>query len=103
MDASNKAAPVLNSAKAEGPLAAAAPAKPVSASLDDTEMKKLLEECKRLQSEMGKLAEDNRQLKVRRTARHTGNHLCVYIRFLLSELYGGGLCLKSLIFPNSCV
>ncbi|XP_046884212.1 VAMP (vesicle-associated membrane protein)-associated protein A, like [Hypomesus transpacificus] len=63
VDASNKAAPVLNSAKAEGPLAAAAPAKPVSASLDDTEMKKLLEECKRLQSEMGKLAEDNRQLK----------------------------------------
>lgn len=54
-----KAAPVMNSAKGDMPSAA----KPVSASLDDSEMKKVLEECKRLQSEMGKLSEENRQLK----------------------------------------
>ncbi|KAM4604617.1 vesicle-associated membrane protein-associated protein A-like [Polymixia lowei] len=58
-----KAAPVMNSAKADGPSAAMAAAKPVSASLDDTEMKKVLDECKRLQAEMSKLADENRQLK----------------------------------------
>lgn len=56
-----KAAPVMNSAKAD-PSAATVP---VTASLDDTEMKKVLEKCKRLQAEMSKLAEENRQLKVR--------------------------------------
>ncbi|KAM7400242.1 hypothetical protein PAMA_004780 [Pampus argenteus] len=54
-----KAAPVMNSAKAD-PSAAAVP---VTASLDDTEMKKVLEKCKRLQAEMNKLADENRQLK----------------------------------------
>lgn len=56
-----KAAPVMNSAKAD-PSAASVP---VSASLDDTELKKVLEKCKRQQAEMNKLAEENRQLKVR--------------------------------------
>lgn len=60
MDAVNKAAPVLASSKVEGP----AVPKPTSAALDDTEMKKVLEECKRLQTEMSKLQEENRQLKV---------------------------------------
>lgn len=60
MDVVGKAAPVLASSKVEGP---AAP-KPASAALDDTEMKKVLEECKRLQTEMSKLHEENRQLKV---------------------------------------
>ncbi|KAG7455488.1 hypothetical protein MATL_G00257240 [Megalops atlanticus] len=55
----SKAAPVLNSSKGDGP---AAP-KPSSLSLDDTEMRKLMEECKRLQTEVGKLADENRQLK----------------------------------------
>uniref|UniRef100_A0A3B4U0G4 Vesicle-associated membrane protein-associated protein A n=1 Tax=Seriola dumerili TaxID=41447 RepID=A0A3B4U0G4_SERDU len=54
-----KAAPVMNSAKAD-PAAAAVP---VAASLDDTEMKKVQEKCKRLQTEMNKLVEENRQLK----------------------------------------
>ncbi|KAM3866408.1 vesicle-associated membrane protein-associated protein A-like [Diretmus argenteus] len=59
-----KSAPVMNSAKSDGPAAAMAAAKqPVSASLDDTEMKKVLEECKRLQAELSKLGEENRQLK----------------------------------------
>jgi len=58
-----KAAPVMNSAKGDLPSAATAAAKPVSASLDDSEMKKVLEECKRLQSEMSKLSDENRQLK----------------------------------------
>lgn len=56
-----KAAPVMNSAKADSSAASV----PVSASLDDTEMKKVLEKCKRLQTEMNKLAEENRQLRVR--------------------------------------
>uniref|UniRef100_A0A8B9HGN1 Vesicle-associated membrane protein-associated protein A n=1 Tax=Astyanax mexicanus TaxID=7994 RepID=A0A8B9HGN1_ASTMX len=35
-----------------------------SAALDDTEMKKVIEECKWLQTEGGKLQDENRQLKV---------------------------------------
>ncbi|KAL6489006.1 hypothetical protein MHYP_G00027470 [Metynnis hypsauchen] len=54
-----KAAPVLNTSKADS----TSGAKPSSLSLDDTEMRKLMEECKRLQSEMSKLADENRQLK----------------------------------------
>lgn len=50
-----------NSTKAD---ASAAPA-PASASPDEAELKKLLEKCKRQQAEMDKLAEENRQLKVR--------------------------------------
>lgn len=50
----------VNSTKAE---ASAAPAA-ASAPLDDGELKKLLEKCKRQQAEMDKLAEENRQLKV---------------------------------------
>ncbi len=60
MEAS-KAAPVMNSAKGD-PSAASVP---VSASLDDIEMKKVLEKCKRQQAEINKLVEENRQLKVR--------------------------------------
>lgn len=60
MDAVYKAAPMLASSKVEGP---AAP-KPANAALDETEMKKVLEECKRLQTELSKLQEENRQLKV---------------------------------------
>ncbi|XP_029380125.1 VAMP (vesicle-associated membrane protein)-associated protein A, like [Echeneis naucrates] len=54
-----KVAPVMNSAKAD-PAAATVP---VSAPLDDSEMKKVQEKCKRLQAEMSKLVEENRQLK----------------------------------------
>ncbi|XP_060901176.1 VAMP (vesicle-associated membrane protein)-associated protein A, like [Labrus mixtus] len=54
-----KAAPVMNSAKADPSSASV----PVTASLDESEMKKVLEKCKRLQAEMNKLAEENRQLK----------------------------------------
>lgn len=57
-----KAAPVLNSSKADSTSAA----KPSSMALEDTEMRKLLEECKRLQSEVGKLGDENRQLKVQK-------------------------------------
>ncbi|XP_029970620.1 VAMP (vesicle-associated membrane protein)-associated protein A, like isoform X2 [Salarias fasciatus] len=53
-----KAAPLVNSVKAD-PSAASAPA----AALDDTETKKVMEKCKRLQSEINKLTEENRQLK----------------------------------------
>lgn len=57
-----KAAPVLNSSKADSTSAA----KPSSMALDDTEMRKIMEECKRLQSDMSKLVEENRQLKVQK-------------------------------------
>lgn len=48
---SSKAASALSSSKADG------------LSTDDTEMKKLMEDCKRLQTEAGKLLDENRQLK----------------------------------------
>ncbi|KAL1006400.1 hypothetical protein UPYG_G00071910 [Umbra pygmaea] len=51
-------APVLNS-KADFTLAP----KPGSASMDDSEVKKLMDECKRLQYDVGKLSDENRQLK----------------------------------------
>lgn len=54
-----KAAPAMNSVKADPSTASV----PVSASVDDTELKKALEKCKRQQTEMNKLAEENRQLK----------------------------------------
>ncbi|XP_034744893.1 VAMP (vesicle-associated membrane protein)-associated protein A, like [Etheostoma cragini] len=54
-----KGAPVTNSAKADSSAATV----PLSASMDDTEMKKVLEKCRRLQTEMNKLADENRQLK----------------------------------------
>lgn len=57
-----KAAPVLNSSKADSTSAA----KSSSMALDDTEMRKLMEECKRLQSEVNKLGDENRQLKVQK-------------------------------------
>lgn len=56
-----KAAPVMNSAKAD-PTAASVP---VNVPLNDAEMKKVQEECKRMQAEMSKLVEENRHLKVR--------------------------------------
>ncbi|MBN3310928.1 VAPA protein, partial [Amia calva] len=56
---SSKSAPILNASKQDGPSVP----KPSSMSMDDTEMRKLMEECKRLQSEMMKLADENRQLK----------------------------------------
>ena len=54
----SKAVPV-NAAKQDGPVP-----KPHSVSLNDTETRKLMEECKRLQGEMMKLSEENRHLRV---------------------------------------
>ncbi|XP_057554503.1 vesicle-associated membrane protein-associated protein A isoform X3 [Hippopotamus amphibius kiboko] len=56
MEAS-KAAP-LNAAKQDGPVP-----KPHSVSLNDSETRKLMEECRRLQGEMMKLSEENRHLR----------------------------------------
>ncbi|XP_058133339.1 vesicle-associated membrane protein-associated protein A isoform X3 [Dasypus novemcinctus] len=53
----NKALP-LNASKQDGPMP-----KPHSVSLNDTETRKLMEECKRLQGEMMKLSEENRHLR----------------------------------------
>lgn len=58
IDAS-KSAPILNTAKQDGPMP-----KPHSVSLNDTETRKLVEECKRLQADVVKLSEENRHLRV---------------------------------------
>lgn len=73
-----KAAPVMNSVKADTSAASV----PVSASLDDTELKKVLEKCKRQQAEMNKMAEENRQLKVRCVDKYSYHKCC------------GSLCFK---------
>ncbi|EOB07447.1 Vesicle-associated membrane protein-associated protein A, partial [Anas platyrhynchos] len=57
IDAS-KPAPVQNASKQDGPMP-----KPHSVSLNDTETRKLVEECKRLQAEVMKLSEENRHLR----------------------------------------
>ncbi|PKU47886.1 vesicle-associated membrane protein-associated protein hypothetical protein [Limosa lapponica baueri] len=57
IDAS-KPAPVLNTSKQDGPMP-----KPHSVSLNDTETRKLVEECKRLQAEIMKLTDENRHLR----------------------------------------
>ncbi|XP_019328884.1 PREDICTED: vesicle-associated membrane protein-associated protein A [Aptenodytes forsteri] len=57
IDAS-KPAPVLNTSKQDGPMP-----KPHSVSLNDTETRKLMEECKRLQAEIMKLTDENRHLR----------------------------------------
>lgn len=55
-----KAATVMNSAKADSTTTAG----PVTAQLEDTEFKRVQDKYKRLQAEMSKMAEENRQLKV---------------------------------------
>ncbi|KQK78513.1 hypothetical protein AAES_115752 [Amazona aestiva] len=57
IDAS-KPAPVLNTSKQDGPMP-----KPHSVSLNDTETRKLVEECKRLQAEVMKLTDENQHLR----------------------------------------
>ncbi|KAM7122746.1 vesicle-associated membrane protein-associated protein A [Ciconia maguari] len=57
IDAS-KPAPVLNTSKQDGPMP-----KAHSVSLNDTETRKLVEECKRLQAEIMKLTDENRLLR----------------------------------------
>ncbi|XP_062836593.1 vesicle-associated membrane protein-associated protein A isoform X1 [Anolis carolinensis] len=57
VDASKSAA-ILNTSKQDGPMA-----KPHSISLNDTETRKLVEECKRLQADVVKLSEENRHLR----------------------------------------
>lgn len=75
-----KAAPVMNSAKADP----SATSVPVSASVDDSELKKMLEKCKRQQAEMNKLAEENRHLKVRCADECLGRYemLCFIVPFI---------------------
>ncbi|KAG1934286.1 vesicle-associated membrane protein-associated protein A [Pimephales promelas] len=52
---STKASSALSASKADGPAG--------SRSTDDAEMRKVVEECKRLQTEVGKLHDENRQLR----------------------------------------
>lgn len=56
----NKIIPT-SASKTEAPAAA----KSLPSSLDDTEVKKVMEECRRLQGEVQRLREEGRQLKVR--------------------------------------
>ncbi|XP_016420969.1 vesicle-associated membrane protein-associated protein A-like [Sinocyclocheilus rhinocerous] len=59
VDSASKSAAVLNSSKVDGSVSV----KPVNVALDDSEMKKILEECRRLQTEASKLNDENRRLK----------------------------------------
>ncbi|XP_077472163.1 VAMP (vesicle-associated membrane protein)-associated protein A, like [Stigmatopora argus] len=66
----SKAASVMNSTKADTPAAstvvtpvATIMANTSASSLDDSEMKKVLEKCKRLQAEISKMGEENRHFK----------------------------------------
>ncbi len=55
--------------------------KSASASLDDGEVKKIMEECKRLQMEVQRLREENKQIRVRRTKtnkKKRGQSVCVF-------------------------
>ncbi|KAK7123269.1 hypothetical protein R3I93_021626 [Phoxinus phoxinus] len=52
---STRAASALSASRPEGPSGAR--------NMDDAEMRKVMEECKRLQTEVGKLHDENRQLK----------------------------------------
>ncbi|KAM3838706.1 vesicle-associated membrane protein-associated protein A isoform 1-T1 [Vipera latastei] len=54
----SKSAPILNTTKQDGPVP-----KSHSISLNDTETRKLVEECKRLQADVVKLSEENRHLR----------------------------------------
>ncbi|KAL7984400.1 hypothetical protein Chor_002970 [Crotalus horridus] len=54
----NKSAPILNTTKQDGLVP-----KSHSVSLNDTETRKLVEECKRLQADVVKLSEENRHLR----------------------------------------
>lgn len=55
----NKITPA-SASKADAPAAA----KSLTSPLDDTEVKKVMEECRRLQGEVQRLREESRQLKV---------------------------------------
>nr|XP_057917929.1 VAMP (vesicle-associated membrane protein)-associated protein A, like [Doryrhamphus excisus] len=60
----SKASLMSSAARPEPSVAAApAPTAATASSTDDMEMKKVMDKCKRLQAEMSKLAEENRQLK----------------------------------------
>ncbi|XP_028819066.1 vesicle-associated membrane protein-associated protein A [Denticeps clupeoides] len=83
----NKSAPVLNAPKADGMSAG----KFGSQALDDTEMKKLMEECKRLQTEVIRLQEENRQLKddgVRMRHSHRSDNMVSNTGAMMSKEHG---------------
>uniref|UniRef100_G1LM39 RAB31, member RAS onco family n=1 Tax=Ailuropoda melanoleuca TaxID=9646 RepID=G1LM39_AILME len=70
----------LNASKQDGPMP-----KPHSVSLNDTETRKLMEECKRLQGEMMKLSEENRHLRDEGLRLRKGLHLLVWLTAGIGE------------------
>lgn len=64
----------------------ALPAKLMSSTLDDGEVKKIMEECKRLQMEAQRLREENKQIRVSRTRR--GVQILKVTAFLTSPKHG---------------
>lgn len=81
----SKAVP-LNAAKQDGPVP-----KPHSVSLSDTETRKLVEECKRLQGEMMKLSEENRLLRVSARPAPLGSGLAAFSVAGAASVPGPGL------------
>lgn len=51
-------------------------AKSLSPALEDAEVKKVMEECRRLQAEVQRLRDENRHFKVRRRLLPTGPDIC---------------------------
>lgn len=62
--------PVTNFARAEPTPAT----NPSAVAADDAEAKRVQEKCRRLQAEVNKLTEENRQLKVRRAGESCSEH-----------------------------
>uniref|UniRef100_A0A3B5MEM5 VAMP (vesicle-associated membrane protein)-associated protein B and C n=1 Tax=Xiphophorus couchianus TaxID=32473 RepID=A0A3B5MEM5_9TELE len=62
----------------------ALPVKSLSSTLDDGEVKKIMEECKRLQMEAQRLREENKQIRVSKTAQKT--RITSFLLVLLDSL-----------------
>lgn len=54
--------------------------KSMSSNLDDGEVKKIMEECKRLHMEAQRLREENKQIRVSRSS-HLGRKECFFVFF----------------------
>lgn len=62
----------------------ALPVKSLSSTLDDGEVKKIMEECKRLQMEAQRLREENKQIRVSKTTQKT--RITSFLLVLLDSL-----------------
>ena len=64
----------------------ALPAKSLSSTLDDGEVKKIMEECKRLQMEAQRLREENKQIRVSKKTQGPGSFTFSIIHLILFSI-----------------